>query len=293
MRITAHSYAKINLYLDVLNRRRDGYTNIETIFQTISLSDTLTVEHRESGIVLECSVPGLPTGPGNLVFRAARLLREAAGFSGGAAMRLEKRIPVAAGLAGGSGNAAAALLALNRLWRTNLPAARLERLALALGSDVPYCLRGGTVAATGRGQHMTPLTPLPETWFVTVHPAIKVSTRAVYTHPALERSSQRPFAGRTAAFRAAIAKAESGQVANVLFNRMQSAAFVMYPELADWKERLAGAGCQAVLMSGSGPTLFGLCRSRAGAEAVVARFGSVMPCSVVRTVPHGVVVEAG
>jgi 4-diphosphocytidyl-2-C-methyl-D-erythritol kinase len=277
------SHAKINLYLDVLHKRRDGFTNIETIFQTVSLSDELILDSRPAGVTMECAMPGVPTDESNLVMCAARLLQQVTGCKGGVHMRLAKRIPMAAGLAGGSGNGAAALVGLNRLWGLGLSTPRLERLAAELGSDVPYCLHGGTVAATGRGDRMTPLTPLSETWFVLLHPELHVSTRDVYVSPNLKRSAEQPFAGRTPSFRKAIAAVNQGRLADALFNRMETAAFPMHPELALLKQRLLDCGCDAAIMSGSGPTVFGLCTSQKRAEFVAGKMSGIR-VSVVQSV---------
>ncbi len=281
------SHAKINLYLDVLNTRRDRFTNIETIFQTVSLYDELAFESRPSDVTLECTCDGIPTDESNLVIRAARLLQESTGCARGAHIRLEKRIPMAAGLAGGSGNGAAALIALNKLWELGLSMSRLERLATRLGSDVPYCLHGGAVAATGRGERMSILPAIPETWFVLLHPDLHVSTRDVYTSPDLGRSTQIPFAGRTPAFRNAIGVLTQGRLRDVMFNRMETAAFAMHPELARLKQRLVDEGCAAAIMSGSGPTVFGLCASREEAETVASRITEVR-ATVVHSVDHAI-----
>ncbi|MCP4644910.1 MAG: 4-(cytidine 5'-diphospho)-2-C-methyl-D-erythritol kinase [bacterium] len=285
--LTLISHAKINLYLDVLTRRRDGFHNIETIFQTVDLADRLVIEARPDGISMECSDAELECGPGNLVYRAAELLQAATGCTRGAHLSLEKRIPVAAGLAGGSGDAAAALIGLDRLWRTGLSQVQLHRLALELGSDVPYCLEGGTMAATGRGDRLYEMTPLPETWFVLVHPAIAVSTRAVYTSPDLRRNETRPFAGRTAELRKAIAALRVGAWDDVLANSMQDVVFGLYPELADIRDGLLEAGCQAAMMSGSGPTVFGVCGSKDEAGAVAKRLAP-HATTAVRSVDRGV-----
>jgi len=281
------SYAKINLYLDVLPRRNDGFHDIETVFQTVDLSDTLTFERRDSGIALHCDAAGLPTDASNLVVRAAGLLQEYTGTWEGADIRLEKRIPVAAGMAGGSGNAAAALVALNALWELGLGDETLSRLALKIGSDVPYCLRGGTVAATGRGEVMTPLAPLPETWFILVHPELELSTAAVYNSPLLEKNSSCKFDGMTQDFRDALHALERADWGAVVFNRMETAVFPGYPDLRELSETLLGQGCMASAMSGSGPTVFGVCRDRGHAEKV----GEAMTphrTSVVRNAPVGV-----
>ncbi|MCC6699324.1 MAG: 4-(cytidine 5'-diphospho)-2-C-methyl-D-erythritol kinase [Candidatus Hydrogenedentes bacterium] len=277
------SHAKINLYLDVLRKRRDGYHHIETIFQTVSLADKLDFEPRASGLSMECTNPGLQAGDDNLVMRAARALQAATGCALGAHIYLDKRIPLAAGLAGGSGNAAATLWALNQLWETRLPAARLHRIAATLGADVPYCLVGGTVAATGRGEIMSALPALPKTWIILLHPELAVSTKAVYTSPHLEKSSERPFAGRTPSFRKAIRAIREGDFAAGIFNRMETAVFRMHPELAELKAALLHAGCKAAAMSGSGPTVFGVCDSEAQARQVAGALPGIRTTTVFTT----------
>lgn len=286
-RLVYRSYAKINLFLDVLRRRRDGYHNIETVFQTVSLADELTFEAADSGIEVACNRPGLDCGPGNLIHRAAHALREETGCALGVRVRLDKRIPIAAGLAGGSGNAAATLLALDRLWGLDLSPGLLDQLALALGSDVPYCMRGGTMAATRRGEQLAALAPLGGVWFVLVHPDLAVSTAAVYGSPKLMRNNAPAFAGKTAAFREAIRALSAGDYPRAVFNRMEEPVFLEYPELAAIKARLLEAGCLAATMSGSGPTLYGVCATRSEAEST-ARALAPHRVSVVTTAPVGV-----
>ncbi len=273
MEIQAHG--KVNLYLDVLGRRPDGFTNIETVFQTVSLHDTLTFELQNTGASLTCSDPSLEVDPSNLVLRAAALLRSRTGCDKGVRIHLEKCIPVAGGMAGGSVDAAATLRGLNELWALELDEAALHACALDLGSDVPYCLVGGTVAATGRGERLQPLDPLPETWFVLAQPALGVSAGAVYNHPALTRNPEDDADGRTAAFDRALARLAEGRVADVMFNRMESAIFTMHPELEAIRDRMLNAGCLAAIVSGSGPTLAGLCRDREQADSIVSQFDGV------------------
>ncbi len=281
------SYAKINLYLDVLDKRPDGFNNIETIFQTAGLFDELAFEERKNRVTLTCSGAELDTGEGNLVYRAAMLLREYTGCRQGARIHLEKHIPVAAGLAGGSGNAAATLIALNELWETGLRLDQLRTLAGELGSDVPYCTLGGTAAATGRGEELEALPFIGEQWLILVHPHIAVSAAHIYNHPALERNLQAPEDGRTPAFRAALNALRNGTIAGHVFNRMESAVFADHPRLKHTKQQLSGQGCTAAAVSGSGPTLFGLCEDKRHAESVAAAL-SEHDSSVVCVVPVGV-----
>ena len=281
------NYAKINLYLDILERRNDGYTNIETIFQTVGLCDTLRFEPRESGVSCACTMPGVPVDEENLAVKAARLLQRETGTTLGAHIAITKAIPVAGGMAGGSGNAAATLAALNELWALGLSMETLEALALRLGSDVPYCLRGGTVAATGRGEEFQSLPALPETWLVLLLPGIPISAGSLYNHPQLERSLEGRLGGVTPAFSRALRACAEGDFARVVFNRFETPAFIDHPELLVAKERLIEAGCIAAAMSGSGSTLFGLCESRHQAEAL-ARGDLGFPALAVATTPTGI-----
>lgn len=285
--ITYRSYAKINLYLDVIKKRRDGYHNIETLFQTVSLWDQITFEEHNSQIMMTCSSKELDTGEGNLVYRAAQLLREHTGYRQGAKIHLEKHIPIAAGLAGGSGNAAATLVGLNKLWDLKVPQEELLDLALQLGSDVPYCATGGTAAATLRGEDMTPLKPLRKTWFVLVHPPIAVSASYTYNHPLLPKSKEKPVNGKTPRFLQAIETLKAGSIADVIHNGMEAPVFDAHPALEKVKDYLVEAGCVAAAMSGSGPTLFGVCKSKRTAEKVAASI-TAYDTSVVHSVPYGV-----
>jgi 4-diphosphocytidyl-2-C-methyl-D-erythritol kinase len=287
--VVYRSYAKLNLYLDVLGPRDDGFHDLETIFQTVDLWDELHFTPSDGGITLTCSEPSLPTDATNLVHAAAQLLLDTT-QGRGVTIHLEKRIPAGAGLAGGSGNAAATLRALNALWDLQLSEARLAELALSLGSDVPYCLRGGTRAATGRGEILSPLTPLENQWFVLVHPALALSTGTIFGHPKLTHSTEMPVDGRTPAFAAAITALDQGDWPQCLFNRMETPAFHEHPVLADWKKRLLEAGCSASMMSGTGVTVFGVCHDEAQARTVQGALGDVRT-SVVQSVPFGVAVD--
>ncbi|MBI1319358.1 MAG: 4-(cytidine 5'-diphospho)-2-C-methyl-D-erythritol kinase [Candidatus Hydrogenedens sp.] len=285
--ITYRAHGKVNLYLDVLNRRYDGFTNIETIFQSVGLADDLTFTPGGDAVTLTCSHAGVPLDDTNLVARAAALLRPRASAPSGCAVHIEKRLPVAGGMAGGSADCAAALVAFNELWQCGLDDAGLIAAALELGSDIPFCLRGGTLAATGRGEIFHPLRPLPETWLVLLLPGIPISAGSLYNHPQLERSLETPVEGFTPAFLYAIEACERGALDRLVFNRMELPAFIDHPGLVHWKEQLLESGCTAAAMSGSGSTLFGVCAGREQAEAIAAS-GFECAALAVPTVQAGV-----
>jgi len=288
--LSYRSYGKINLYLDVLSRRSDGFTDIETVLQSINLYDRLVVAPHSSGIQLTCSDDTLGGGADNLVYRAAALVQAQTGLPDGVKIHLEKNLPIAAGLAGGSGNAAATLIALNDLWSLGWDVHKLCELALELGSDVPFCVLGGTVAATGRGEVMTPLPPLPTQWLVLVHPPLAVTAGHAYGHPQLTRNVTAPVNGKTPAFDAALSGLAAGQVADVIFNRMESGVLCDHPELGVIKAQLMASGCLASAMSGSGPTVFGLCADEASARHIASQIRDYRT-TVVHTMDQGVLRE--
>ena len=288
--MTWRSYAKINLFLEVLKKRRDNYHNIETIFQTVSLADELTFLD-DSYLSMTCTGENLESGTSNLVYQAAMLLKESTGYPGGARIQLTKRIPVSAGLAGGSGNAAATLIALNKLWDLRLSLSQLLPFARKLGADVSYCLYGGTVAARLRGACLTPLTAVKGIWFVLVHPPIAVSAGQVYSHPTLAYSKEKPFAGHSPAFRNSIRSLAKGDMETAVFNRMELPVFSANNQLPTLKTQLLQLGCETAAMSGSGPTLFGVCRSQQQAlrvEEGLKQEGLNYRTSIVSTTPVGV-----
>ena len=288
--LSYRSYGKVNLYLDVLDRRADGFTNIETVLQSIDLWDRVLVERSGSEIALTCSDTQLGAGPDNLVYRAAALVRARAHIRSGVSLHLEKNIPVAAGLAGGSGNAAATLVALNALWEIGWDTTKLRELALELGSDVPFCVVGGTVAATGRGELLEVFRPIGTHWLVLVHPQLSVTAGHAYGHPKLTRNRSVPVEGMTPEFRKVLKRLVQGEPEQMIFNRMESGVFHDHPKLAEIKALLVQLGCLASAMSGSGPTVFGLCEDEAFAREVSSRIAGYRT-SVVSTVPYGVLRE--
>ena len=246
--------AKINLTLDITGRRPDGYHELASVMQEIDLADTLVLEPA-GDIFLTVEPPVVAADGDNLVCRAARLLSRYAGVRQGAAMRLYKRIPVGAGLGGGSADAAATLAGLNRLWGLGLAPETLRELGARLGSDIPFCLTGGTALVTGRGETVQPLPPLPSLPVLLVKPRFAVSTAEIY------RLWDDLNAGGGTATRAALPAVAAGDwrgVADSLANDLEQVTCVQYPEVLEVKKRLAAAGAWAVLMSGSGPAVFSL-----------------------------------
>ncbi len=267
MEVIYKAYAKINLTLKVLRKRLDGYHEIETIMQTLALHDELIFENSNNGVSL--SVEGnAPAGRDNLIYKAAELLRGYSGCNQGAKITLIKRIPMAAGLAGGSGDAAAALLGLNKLWGLNLQLPELMHLGEKIGSDVPFCLLGGTVLAKGRGEKLTPLPETPELGIVLIKPFFGVSTAEVYRRFAQASLKKRP---NTEAMIAAIKQKNIQKIAENLANDLEYVTLEMHPELKQIKEAACRAGARGVLMSGSGPTIFALADSRLEADKLADR----------------------
>ena len=257
--------AKVNLALDVLGKRPDGYHNLRMVMQAINLYDRVRVGLVDRGIQLRCNDKSLPLDENNLAYRAAMLLKDRFQISQGAVIFIQKNIPVAAGLAGGSSDGAAVLKALNELWDIGLSREELMELGLALGADVPYCILGGTALAEGIGEVLTPLRGLPKTWMVLVKPEIDVSTRWVYTHLVLDTLANRPDID---AMVRAVELGDISAVAKGLGNVLENVTANRYPIINSIKERLTKAGALGSAMSGSGPTGFGIFKDRAAALRV-------------------------
>lgn len=243
---------KINLALDVLGRRPDGYHDVAMVMQSISLGDELILEEAKEGIVVTSSDPLLPTGPANLAHRAAEAVRSLAGLARGIRIHIQKKLPVAAGLGGGSADAAGVLFGLNRMWNLNISHETLAELAVKLGADVPFCLTGGTALAEGIGERLTPLPSLGRRWLVLVKLPLSVSTPRVYqawdrmgfaTHPDVPRVVQLIREGKVA------------ELPKAWGNALEAVVFPLYPEVEDLFQQLQNRGLP-VRMSGSGPTLF-------------------------------------
>lgn len=253
--ITVEGNAKINLTLDILGKRPDGYHEVAMVMQSIGLHDTLTLSKISSGIELTLDVPGLEADERNLAWRAARLLLDGEGVKGGVRIALTKRIPIAAGLAGGSADAAAVLRGVNALYELGLTQAELCAYGAKLGSDIPFTIVGGTMLATGRGEVLEALDPVPPFWVVLAKPKISVSTAWAYKRYDEQGAEQHPD---NAAIIQAIAKCDRAGIASLLCNVLERVTIKQYPVIAAYKEWMMEKGALASMMSGSGPTVFGL-----------------------------------
>ena len=266
------SHAKINWILDVLLKREDGYHELRTIYQTVSLHDSLRITETSGAIEIACDDTRVPCDETNLAFRAATLLREATRTSKGARIEIEKRIPVAAGLGGGSSNAAAALLALVRLWQIEIDERDLVRIAASIGSDVPFFIIGGTAFGVGRGEVVQPIEQVHCAHLLLVNPGFPVSTRDAYEK--LSRlTSPEPASIIPLTLPAAKGIRELPLAAR---NDLEEVVIAAHPEIAEVKRRLMSLGARHALMSGSGATVFGVfdnSESAARAESEMRALG--------------------
>jgi 4-diphosphocytidyl-2-C-methyl-D-erythritol kinase len=254
--ITVKAYAKINLGLDVLRRREDGYHEVRMIMQSLDLHDTITIRRTASeGIAVRTNLSFLPNDRGNLVYKAAALFLDAVSARDGLDITLKKRIPVAAGLAGGSSDAAATLKALNGLYRTGLSLEALMKLGVKIGADVPYCILLGTALSEGIGEILTPLPPVPDCFILLVKPDISVSTKYVYENLRLSDQVTHPD---IPAMRDALEEGDLKALTRNMDNILQTVTIRDYPIITEIKEKMSGLNAMAALMSGSGPTVFGI-----------------------------------
>ena len=266
MKLTETGYAKINLGLDVLGLRPDRYHEVAMVMQSISLADTVTFTE-SSELKVTTDLPGLEGGPSNLAYKAAVLMGEVAHREPRVHIHIEKKIFLAAGLAGGSTDAAAVLRGLNRYWGLRLAAGKLERLGAKLGSDVPFCVAGGTALATGRGEILTPLPDLPGLCLVLAKPRMEISTPWAYREFDKQKNVVHPdIEGMVQAVR-------DGDVQGVLRrcgNVLEPVTAGAHPEIREIRQQMLRNGAEPVMMSGSGPTVFGIVKNKETGEKVAA-----------------------
>jgi 4-diphosphocytidyl-2-C-methyl-D-erythritol kinase len=259
--------AKINLFLEVLDKRPDGYHNIDTIFQSIGLHDTLIFRETRSGIIkLTSDSEELPLDSSNLVYKASELLLKKSGKNYGVEIHINKRIPLGAGLAGGSTDASATLVGLNELWSLGYTTDDLLMLGRRLGADVPFCLVGGTAIGRERGDILTRLNPIPKLYVVIANPGFQVSTAWAYNGLSKlgltrERKSDNILVDK-------IQRGDLSDIEGDLFNVFESLVMEEYPEIRELKSLLAQHGVLGVLMTGSGSTVFALIQDISIAEKI-------------------------
>ncbi|MCG9131905.1 4-(cytidine 5'-diphospho)-2-C-methyl-D-erythritol kinase [Candidatus Poribacteria bacterium] len=289
IRVRAH--AKINLYLNVVGKREDGYHNLETIFHSIGLHDDVIIRKQVTkDITVHCEHPAVPSDARNLAHRAAQCLNDAVGGIGGIAIDIHKRIPVAAGLAGGSADAAAVLHGVNVLFELGFTRERLMHFGAQLGADVPFCLHGGAALGHGIGNQLTPLPALSNLPLLLLNPGIEISTATVFKklNFSLTKGKKKDIIITT--------YIENGDVLGIgknLYNLLEMPVFSQYPEIAVLKTELSTqAGCYGALMSGSGATLFAMMHDTEAAHRSESHFkNSVHFCTTTATSPVGVYIN--
>lgn len=262
--IRLKAMAKINLGLDVVRRREDGYHEVRMIMQTVNLYDKLVITvNEEPGIRLTTNLGFLPVNEDNLIYKAARLLMDEYDIKKGVDIQLQKFIPVAAGMAGGSTDAAATLIGMNRLFHLNLSKQQLMDYGVKLGADVPYCIAGGTALSEGIGEILTPLPDVPKGYVLVAKPGINVSTRFVYTNLKLNEVTEHPDIDAQIA---AIKEQDFRKMAGLMGNVLETVTIPAHPIIQEIKDFMMREGAVNAMMSGSGPTVFGLFEDKQRAE---------------------------
>lgn len=262
--IELKALAKINLGLDVLGKRENGYHDVRMIMQSIYLYDDVKIERKAApGIELSSNLFFLPTGDGNIAYKAAQMLMEEFGIEEGVRITLNKHIPVAAGMAGGSSNAAAVLFGMNRLFGLKLSRQELMERGVKLGADVPYCIMRGTVLAEGIGEELKELSSMPKCTVLIAKPPISVSTKVVYETLDASEITQHPDID---GLMDALEKGSLQEVAAHMGNVLEDVTIPMHPEIAQIKQVMKDCGALNAMMSGSGPTVFGLFENKMAAR---------------------------
>ncbi|MDY3795459.1 MAG: 4-(cytidine 5'-diphospho)-2-C-methyl-D-erythritol kinase [Agathobacter sp.] len=254
--ISLKALAKINLGLDVVRRREDGYHEVRMVMQTINLYDRLDiVKKKEPGISIKTNISFLPVNENNLIYKAGKLLMDEFGIAEGVSVKLNKRIPIAAGMAGGSTDAAAMMYGINKLFDLGLSRKALMERGVKIGADVPYCIMRGTALAEGIGEELTQLSPMVRCPILIAKPSISVSTKFVYQNLKLDENTVHPDIDKLVED---IKKKDLGKIASDMGNVLETVTIPNYPVIAEIKERMLQSGAVNSMMSGSGPTVFGI-----------------------------------
>ena len=267
-KISLKAPAKINLFLEILGKRNDGYHEIETVMQEIDLVDNLQFEEIQEGVRLKCNDKNIPSDENNLVCKAANLILNECGIKKGVLISLEKNIPVGAGLGGGSSDAATTLKALNLLWKIGLNDAELMHFATKLGSDVPFFIKGKTSLCSGRGEKITPVEVKSEMNYLIIFPHINISTTMIYRNLKIDLTKK---IIDVSFFLNALKHHKAVGISKLLFNRLEEVIFTTYPDLLDVKKVLGHYDFCGLSVSGSGSAFFGLCRDRQQAKAIKSK----------------------
>ena len=266
--ISLKAPAKVNLFLEILGKRDDGYHEIETIMQEIDLADSLQFEETQEGVTLECNDKNIPANQDNLVCKAANLILEECGIRKGVIINLEKNIPVGAGLGGGSSDAATTLKALNSLWKVGLNNEELMGFAAKLGSDIPFFINGKTALCRGRGELITPVEVRNRMDYIILFPRVHISTETIYKNLKIDLTKKRKD---VSFFLDALKYSEVASISKLLFNRLEEIIFATYPDLLQVKSTLESFDFCGLSISGSGSAFFGLCNDRHQAEVIKSK----------------------
>ena len=266
--IVIKAMAKVNLGLDVLRRRENGYHDVKMVMQTVNLYDTLTLSKIDEGIVITTNTGELPLNEDNLIYKAAKLLLEYVDKKAGVSIHLDKRIPIAAGMAGGSTDAASTLLGINKLYNLDLTKEELAEVGVKIGADVPYCIYGGTYLSEGIGEVLTKLPDAPDCYVVIAKPGIGVSTKYVYENLHIETvEKHQDIDGMIDAIKTGSLDGVTEKMENVL----ETVTIKRYPEIETMKKCLLENGAENALMSGSGPTVFGIFKEEKIAKQALSK----------------------
>jgi len=269
--LTFQAAAKINLYLDILGRRSDGYHEIESIVQSVRLYDKIILRLKGREIKIRCTHPEVPLDEQNTCYRAAEILLGVLGMRQGLEIEIQKNIPIGSGLGGGSADAAATLIGMRKLFQIDISFSDLSKLALQSGSDVPFCLLGGTALVRGKGEKIIPLPLLKNGWFILVDPGISISTSWVYSRLQGKLTKKRL---NIKLIKELIKKEGMRGISKFpLYNKLEEVVIERFPTLRDIKAKLIEAGATGALMTGSGSTIFAVAEDEERVKSILGRLG--------------------